>query len=233
MSFLCDGTNDYVAGPLTSSYSSPCTIAAFVRYATPVTPVIKAIFSIGSSATTNVTCLRLAADQTANQWTGSASNATSVFAQATTTFAGDDVWVPLVLTCASNTLRTLYVGSFANAGTPNTVSRNMNGMAFLRAGSNFLTQQELIGRVAELAFWNIVLSSTAIDQYCAGTPASSIQAANLPVYIPMSTNSLLNLGTDTTGDLTAFGNAQFDSDHPVIISGSSLPSGRMLMTGIG
>jgi hypothetical protein len=231
MSFLFDGTNDNLTGTLTSTYADPVTIACFIKVTNH--PVAQDVFVIlGNSSSSNNDSYNIRSAGTDDSW--SAQSTDSVAATNAATVASiniDGVWAGVVGVFSSNTLRDVYVQSLANTATDNNNLVVADVLQFIRCGEGMAGGQDFVGRIAELAIWNVALSNASITSYMAGTAASGIEAANLIEYVSMSTNSLLNLGTDAGGDLTAGGNAVFDADHPIITSGT--PKGRMLMTGIG
>lgn len=77
-------------------------------------------------------------------------------------------------------------------------------------------------RIAELCFWNKILTNAEIDELRTGPgqgPApNNTASANVVGYWTLANdaNGLLNQGSDTGGDLSVTG-ATADNDHPIII----------------
>jgi hypothetical protein len=224
MSFKFDGTNDNLLGTFTSTYDTPSTMACWIKLVThPI--AIQAIFSAGSAAASNDESHQIRTIATDNTWRGR-SQITGGSADECTAPATDldGVWAGIVVKNAAANSRTIYLQTFANSGT-SSGSRDVTAIQYiavgeaLAGGSDFGAANPNESKIAECAFWSSALSDADITSYLGGTAASVIDAANLVGYWPMASNSLLNLGVDAGGDLTAGGNAVFDADHPVITTG--------------
>jgi hypothetical protein len=219
MSFLFDGANDQLEATLTSTYTDPVTLAAYVKFTVhPVANDAFLYFGNSASVVNDSYCIRT--NTTDDSW-----DATSrTTGDSSATVAGinkDGVWTPVVGVFTNNTLRDIYVGAIGNTAQNITSRAVADVLQFVAAGEDFAGGKDFAGRLAELAIWKIALSAAEITSYLAGTVASSIAASDLIFYVPMDTNSLLNLGTDAGGDMTASGNAAFDADHPTIGSPST------------
>jgi hypothetical protein len=85
------------------------------------------------------------------------------------------------------------------------------------------------GLIAEVAIWNKALADAEITSYMSGEAASTIAAANLIGYWPLSADNATqsNEGLDAGGDLSVSG-ATFDADHPTITGGESLDPIRLI-----
>jgi hypothetical protein len=230
MSFLFDGSGDYLSGTLGTTYGKPITLAAHVKFTTHPSPSSDVFLTLGNSASSIDHCLTILTSTVDDEWYA-LSRTTGANQAIVSSVNRDDQWTSVVGVFTSNTLRDLYIQTISQTGQSTGTSSVTDAMQYIRAGVWLDGARYLTGKLAELAIWDSALSTADITSYLAGTAASGIDAANLIEYVPMSTNSLLNLGTDTDGDLTATGNAVFDADHPIITSGT--PKGRMLMTGIG
>jgi len=230
MSFIFDGAGDLLTGTLTSSYGDPLTLAVFVKVtAHPL--AAKGILMVGNNQVTTPDSYSLRTTSVDDQWEANSENSAGTNGAAKVTLNIDATWAGIVGVFTNDALRDSYVQAIANTA-QNTASRVVaDVIKYISAGGFLSSANYFTGRIAELAIWNAALTTQQITDYLAGNAASGIAAANLIEYVPMSTNSLLNLGTDADGDLTAAGNAAFDSDHPIITSGSA--KGRMLLTGIG
>ena len=216
MSFLFDGANDQLEGAFTSTYADPVTLACFVKVtAHPV--ATDNLLQFGNSASAINDSYRLNTGSVDDQW--EAISRTTGDSSAQVSLNIDGVWAGIVGVFTSNTLRDLYVQSITNTAQSVTSRAVADVLQFICAGEDFAEGRDFTGRLAELAIWNSALSGANITSYLAGTAASGIAAANLIGYWPLSSASLLNIGLDSGGDLTATGNAAFDADHPTITSG--------------
>lgn len=216
MSYLFDGVDDRMAGTFTSTYADPVTIACFVKVtAHPID--IDYLLAVGNNQTVSDQSYRLSTPAVDNQWAAIAR--TTSEGPAIVTLNIDGVWAGLVGVFSSNTLRDLYVQTLSNTAQNITNLAVADVLKYISVGSNFNTFANFNGRIAECAIWNIALNSTQITSYLAGTAASTIAAANLIGYWPMSSSAApqANLGTDADGDLTVTG-AVFSADHPTITS---------------
>lgn len=159
---------------------------------------------------------RSTADQYgAESWTLSGNSA--VF----TASAGehDGNWIGIVGTFTSTILRDLYVNVIGDTAT-STPLKLVDPVSWVIFGQQPGGGAQYTSLSAEGAVWNIVLTTQQITDFLAGDAASTIQAANLRGYWPLSADSgtQTNLGLDATGDLTVT-NAVFDADHPTITGG--------------
>jgi hypothetical protein len=214
MSFLFDGAGDNLTGTFTSTYGDPLTLAVFVKVTThPVSS--DGFLSIGNSSVSQDQSYSIGTGPTDDQWLGIARTTTSAEASLLSVNV-DAVWAGVVGVFTNTALRDIYVQTISQTA-QNTLTRAVtDAVQFIRVGEWLDGNRDFTGRLAELAVWNSALSTADITSYLAGTAASGIAAANLIGYWPLSADSLLNLGTDTDGDLTATGNAVFDADHPTI-----------------
>jgi hypothetical protein len=222
MSFLFDGTGDNLTGTFTSTYGDPFTLAVYVKFNAAHPGSTDNFLSIGNSSISNDQSYSIGTGATANQWLGIARTTTNGEASLLSIDIGT-AWAGVVGVFTNTALRDVYVQTIAQTA-QNTLTKSVtDAVQFIRAGELLDGARDFTGRLAELAVWNSALSTADITSYLAGTAASGIAAANLIGYWPLSADSLLNLGTDADGDLTATGNAVFDADHPTITSGIVIP----------
>ncbi len=221
MSYSFDGANDTLTGTFTSSYSDPCTWACWVKV-TDHPLAVKRFAMFGNNSASNNDAYSLGTAGTDNVYQATTINSTGTSKSATFTSTLDNTWFAIVGRQTSDVSgHWVFVQSFANSDftTAQTIA---NAVKFIRLGESFTGANDLNGLIAEVAFWNTDLSDADITSYLSGTAASSISAANLVGYWPLSSSGATqnNLGTDTAGDLTVSG-ATFSSDHPTITSGGS------------
>jgi len=136
------------------------------------------------------------------------------------------VWTAIVGIQTGDSFRIVYLGTPATNGTD--VNPIVVGtLTRVRLGMSPAASNDYLGLIAEAAIWNFDISSNStLADYMSGVNA--LYCATTPVaYWPFADTDLLNLGTDSGGDLTAT-NTTFDADHPVITIPSSVSVGRRI-----
>jgi hypothetical protein len=213
MSYSFDGANDTMTGTFTSTYNAyPCTLAVFLKIT--VHPLASDNFlSFGNSSSSNNDSHKLQTASVDDRFWATSVDTTG--SEAVVDLNVDAVWAGLVGKFTSATRRDIYIQALANTGSDTTSKVLANVMQFIRAGEGFTAAQDLTGKLAEMAIWDVALSDADITSYLGGTSASIIDAANLIGYWPLSASNATqaNEGVDAGGDLTVTG-AVFDADHP-------------------
>lgn len=226
MSYSFDGTNDFLTGAFTSTYTDPLTIACFLKV-TDHPLAADCMVVLGVNAGSNNENYQLRTGATDNQWRLLVIDAAAATSGADVVATVDNTWTPLVgvvntdAASAAPPSRVLYV---ANTSTFDDTSQNerlVGAVQQIRFGEGLAGGQDYAGLLAEVAVWNIALNTTQIGQYMSGTAASSIASANLVGYWPLSVENTTqaNEGTDAGGDLSVTG-ATFNADHPTITTPS-------------
>lgn len=222
MSYSFDGNNDTMTGTFASTYSgSTLTIALYVKItAHPLTNDV--FLAYGNSASSANDSHYIRTESTDNMWAMRSTDSAAASNLATVTLDIDNTWTPIVGVIAADDNRAIYIGSRSNAGTNGGTRNVADALQYIRVGEQLGGAADAVGLIAEVAIWNSVLSNADIDAYMSGTPASSVAAANLVGYWPLSADNATqtNLGVDTSGDLTVT-SATYSADHPTI--GSSNP----------
>lgn len=94
-------------------------------------------------------------------------------------------WQPFVLSKQSQSSRTLYAGSRANAVTDTTALAAQTLTDFYFGGAESSgTPMQAVGAVGEVAAWQCVLGPAEIDRYMQGESALGIRRESLIVYVP-------------------------------------------------
>lgn len=230
MSYLFDGSNDNLTGTFTSTYGDPITLACWIKFTDHPIALDRLItFGNSNSSSNDAYDIRLTA--TDNQFAAVSTTSAGVSDNAAVVKTGvDATWIPVIGVFTADNDRDIY----ASDGTGNSVvSRAVSdAVQFIRMGDSMTGTNDFTGRLAECCIWNKALSAGEIASFLAASPPSGIAAANLIGYWPMTSADITNQGVDTGGDLTAGGNAVFDSDHPTI-SGSSPRRHRTALMGMG
>ena len=160
----------------------------------------------------------------------SATGRTSSDGSASETFADttwDALWVPVIGTFTNDSLRNVYIGSTTAIGTNTSTKAVGSALDTIRIGSAANGFSNFGGLIAEVAFYDKVLSDAEINSFRTGAetgPApNTIATANCFAYYPLDTDSATqtNEGSDATGDLTVT-NAVYSADHPTITASSSI-----------
>jgi hypothetical protein len=73
-------------------------------------------------------------------------------------------------------------------------------------------------RIAHVGVWDGVLSDANIDAFMAGDNPSTIDAANLCAYFPLTTDAAKSHGSDSVTDLTVTGAVLDAADNPTVDS---------------
>jgi hypothetical protein len=215
MSYLFDGANDTMTGTFTSTYADPVTLACWIKItAHPVAADALIYFGNSSSSTDESYATRTST--TDDAW--SAISRTTLNGTATLSDVNvDGVWAPIVGVFVSDDLRYIYAKSPQLVASDTTSRAVADVLQFVRLGETFTAAQDFTGRMAEVAIWNVGLTTKDVTRYMVGVSASIIQPANLIGYWPLIVDSSTqqNLGVDATGDLTVT-SALVDADHPII-----------------
>lgn len=219
MSYSFDGSNDFLSGAFTSTYSDPITVACFIKVtAHPLANDAMISLGASSSATPNSYMLRTGSSDDA--WEARSEDAAGSASIASLTGVNiDDAWTGIVgVFAASDASRTIYVGSIANTAT-SSASRSVAAVQYIRLGENFAGSADFTGLIAHVAVWNIALGTDDITAFLAGSSPTGIQAANLIGYWALDTNNATqsNAGVDAGGDLTVSG-ATYSADQPSFLT---------------
>lgn len=225
MSYLFNNAaTTYLRGILTTPISivdAPITIAAWFKTSTVDTENAIVALSADTASTSNSLMLY--------QNTG-----TQLSARPTSTTAGVNAgpsdldagfigagWFPAIAEFRTTTNRRIYWGPTAKEGTP---SINPNdggtGVDVVSIGIGPTNGMKFDGYVAEVAIWNIVLTSEQRAAFCRGVNPSTIASSHLVGYWPLNSSSYTqsNLGLGTGGDLLVSGTAAYSEDHPPVSS---------------
>lgn len=233
MSYDFDASSRYMQGSLTTQRDSEglsivawikCTAAQWASTSQTYCAVIGEDLTTTYDNSQFLTKTNGAADRvTASSQTTTTQNAAHSFTDGTY----DSIWVCVTATFTSDTRRDVYIESTSNTAS-NTGTRAVGtALDTIRIGSSASGYSNFLGLIAEVAFYDKVLSASEINslQTGAGTgPApNTVATANCFAYYPMDYNNSTqtNEGSDATGDLTVTG-AVYSSDHPIITSSSSI-----------
>ena len=220
MSYSFDGSNDRLAGTLTTAINTPFTMGVWVKTASFVAnDVLMALSEISGDETSSAKILKGAS---ANLHSGEVIDSADVASRINVDIDVGTGWVALVLRVSSSTLRDLFVVSRTNTG-QTTASKTFSAMAAVRLGENAAGTSDFAGLLAEAALWDKALTDAEVDDYMAGVAASGVAASDLVGYWPLDTDNATqaNEGVDATGDLTVT-SATFNADHPTITSGPTV-----------
>jgi hypothetical protein len=142
-------------------------------------------------------------------------------------------WYAFVGVYRSATDRQFYLDTISGTKGISATSRTLTTpLTEIRIGSHPTAGLNFPGLMAEMALWDVELTTEQITSFLAKNVATGIAAANLRGYWPLNVNSTSqpNLGLDSGGDLTASSNT-YSADHPAITSTSGAK--RMLLMGVG
>ncbi len=236
MSYIFDGTNDRMTGSFTSSYGDPLTLAAHIKLPAGHPGVIDYVLSLGASSSARNDSYALRLNSVVNEYSMVSFDSADLTTGATTAFdIGTTDWAGYVGTVNGEANRDVYIKALANTDNNGGTRTVADTLRFIHVGESLVAANDFTGRIAELAIWNKVLSAAEITSYMNGESASTIAAANLIGYWPLSASSATqsNLGLDSGGDLTVSG-ATFSTDHPTItIPGASGRRRRTALLGVG
>jgi hypothetical protein len=224
MSFKYDSViQQYLSGTLGATISPPCALYSFVKHVDhpAVTQGVIALgettASINSQFGFRYSAFTERYNCTSIDTAGGSS--TAVFDDT----VQDNIWWGSVAVLVSDTDRRIYIRTFGNSNT-NATSRVTNPFAFMRVGrimgggNYYGAGNPNEGKIAEIGVTaGGVPSNQQITDYLNGIALDTLGfGTDLKVYVPVDTNSLVNLGSDSMGSLTANGGPVFDSDHPII-----------------
>lgn len=220
-SYTFDGTNDQLKGTLTTDRGDPLTLGCFVNDSPDGTA--DTYLQIGDTGTSNTNSYAIRTGASADQWRITSVDSGAAATQANVTGDFDNVWVGLLGVIATDSDRRIYISDVTTTSTntaTGTVVATLNNIAI---GEDFADASDVSGLIAECAVWVGILEDAEITAYLSGTAAPFVaDTEELIGYWPMDTDTggtVPNEGTDTTGDLTASGNAAFNASHPTITGG--------------
>lgn len=118
-------------------------------------------------------------------------------------------WYHLAFVCTSSTNRELFIDG--SSGATDTTSRAPSGINSISAGiaGDSTPSDAWEGDIAELAFWNMALSSGDIGELASGAYPPHVQPGNIIFYTDM-----VNDLTDLIADLTITPTGTTVSAHP-------------------
>lgn len=224
MSYLFDSSADELVGTFSSTYADPVTLACFVKMPNHSITSDYAV-SLGNSSSSIDQSYCVQTNSVDDQWLAVSRTTTNTNANVTLNI--DNIWVGIVGVFTNDSLRDLYIQSISNTGQGTGTRAVADVLQFIAIGRSLAGTGALAANIAEIAIWNSALSVGNVTSYLAGTAASSIAAASLIGYWPLSAADLTNQGTDAGGDLTA-NSATFDADHPIITFGGLQMPGRRI-----
>jgi hypothetical protein len=241
MSYIFDGANNRLTGAFTApGYAMPLTTACFFKVvAHPV--AVQFLVALGESAGANPDSINLISAANVNDW-----GSRYIDPSGTSTSSGvdenvDGVWTGLVGLFPDENSRRVYVKDITQTDNSTVVLAASGGTLdqiqigeSLSDASDFGAANPNESLIAEVAMWNVILTTQEVTDYLSGISASVIAPSNLIGYWSLSADGVLtNAGIDTGGDLTATGTT-FSADHPTItIPGASTKRRRMNLMGVG
>ena len=226
MSYSFDGTNDTLAGALTSTYDAPITMACWFKWggggAGAHPSAIDAMVNFGNSSSSATSSYILRTQATVDRFEIYADGATADETTSLAKTVAADTWTPFIGVVTSHSVRDVYVSDVTN-GEASGTEDVATALQYVRLGENFAAANDFYGLLAEVAIWNKALSAGEIASYLAGNDPSGIAAANLIGYWPLSADNATqsNQGVDAGGDLSVT-SAVYNSDHPTISGTSAL-----------
>lgn len=230
MSFKFDSTlSQYLNGTLGAAYSEPITLFAFVKHVNH-TAILQTVLGLGETVSSPNSSLQMRYVGTTERYNGLVTDTAGVAtAQTVDDTVQDNVWFGMVSTHPDEGNHTAYIRTIGTTET-DVVTATTNAMGFVRVGRSmgggnyYGAASPNESKMAEIGIVTGVAPTTQqITDYLAGVALSSLGfGANLKLYVPMSTNSLTNLGSDSLGSLTNTNGATYDSDHPIITTGQAL-----------
>lgn len=220
-SVLFDGTNDQLRGTLTSNYGEPLTIAVKIKIADhPATA--QSMINIGNANNTQSDSYRCRVTATDNSQAVVSEDSAAAESSAIASGFVDDTWVSVI--CTINNDDGTQAGNARTVRTEGTSGNNdltrtvVGTLTHIAIGEALNDAEDFAGRIAEVAIWDVDLSSGDEDDYVANECTANIDPTNLIAYWPLvdDADDLANDGLDSGGDLTASGNAAIDADHPTM-----------------
>jgi hypothetical protein len=201
----------YVDGTMSSSFTYPFTINMWVY---PLTLIggVNIIAAFHNSSDDQV--FRFALNSTSTRALFSAFDTTVANASSTTSYNAS-AWNMITGVGTSSTSRTIYLnngGSATNttAKTPTSPTRWLLGGTW----SSGVPAPVLEGYMAEVAIWNVALSTDEISSLYTGVKAQFIRPANLKMYAPLirdivdireTTTSITNVDTTVQNHVRRYG----------------------------
>ncbi len=220
-SALFDGTNDQLRGTLTSQYGEPLTIAVKIKITDhPVAD--QTIFNIGDTNASLNDSYRCRTTGTDNQLAITSTDSGGTATSGSVVQFTDNTWISVICTItnddsagAGNARIVRVEGSSGNNDTTRAVAGTLDDIAI---GESLADSLDFLGRIAEIAVWDVDLATGDEDAYVANNCTANIDPTNLIAYWPLvdDADDFANDGLDSGGDLTASGNAVIDSDHPTM-----------------
>lgn len=228
MSYLFDGSGDYLDGTFSSTFTVPISIVCWIRCTSGTWGQTSknwvAIFSDNFDDNDNSLTLSISvgtADEvTATSRTASDNNASELHADG----QYDDEWVMIAGVFTNNSLREIYVEDFANVGDA-TGTRDVGSIDSFRIGANMTESSGMPGFIAEIAVFNVALTEGQIDALQTATGASAggpapntVNSANCIGYWSLDTDQANHPDQSVggAGPTLVVTSAIFDSEHPVI-----------------
>lgn len=210
MSLLLNGTSQYLSLATALATAAPLSFAAWVK-PTSVTGLrlVAGIGRSGQSTVSNRFYLAL------NGGVATMYSAATAGSSATAGTAGTGSWQHVSGRTASVNSRFAALGG--TLGSEQTTSRTPGSLNTSSIGASVATPVDSFfeGRLAHAAIWSVALSDAEIASLAAGALPSSIQAASLLAYLPLTSDF-----TDTKGNTwTNNGTATIDgADNPTMAS---------------
>ncbi len=237
MSYAFDGTNDRITGTLTTARDVPITIAAWIKGTWRAND---AFVQLGNGGGSNNASVALVMDGTTNNMVAravddagaSGGGAEVVFdiSAVGTTYNETTGWVPVIVVFASDSSRTIYIGSDANTATSTTARATTGAFDEVRLGEDLAGGTDLLlTGMAEVGMWASVLDAGQRADFYAGVTPDAIGTPFGYWDLRTSNATQANLGSDATGDLTVTG-ATFSADHPSMFTTWAL-SGTLVAAG--
>lgn len=227
-------TDGEIAGHFGSTYSTPLTICAYIKFADHPASNESAV-NFGSSPSSATDSMYVGVSSTADEYREESNDSSTVYdaaIYAASTGEYDGVWLPICIV-ENSTDRDVYVESTSNHGTDGTNHTFNDVFDEISIGRRLDNNQSWTGLIAEVCVYNGTMSGADMTSYMTGTACNSLSgAANVIGYYSLSTdNTGTGMDADESGNggptLTEAGTLAYSADHPTI-TGSSSPSTLLL-----
>lgn len=129
----------------------------------------------------------------------------------TTTGGSSGVWTHACAVGFTATNRSAFKdGQDEGTGTTNRTPLNLDRLSIGLLARVTTPLFPMVGRIAEVAVWDVALSDTEVLELAGGVPPTAVQSADLVAYWPLVSDAEDAIGSN---DLTVNG-AVLDADHP-------------------
>jgi hypothetical protein len=180
-------------------------------------------FNVGQAASLDQS-IYISNNATANLVRATARDTANAISDLTFAVAGEGngIWVPVLAVFQANS-RQVSALFPRQSSSPNATVKSQTGLTSLVIGRSLASSNGVNGAMAEVCMWNRALTAadfeilvTGVGQ---GTSPGELHVSDIIAYWPLDTASL----DDASGNghtLALNGTANFDADHPVIVTSS-------------